>query len=82
MQENYAKNRTTHSKLSIIIIVKQYMCLKTELGTALNFGQRTSGTFILERAWPYAIDAVPLQFGPGSITKVTAQFYYTKHYCH
>ena len=36
---------------------------KTELGPALNFGQRTSGTFILDKAWPYAIDAVPLQFG-------------------
>ena len=50
------------------------------MGPALNFGQRTSGTFILENAWPYAIDAVPLQFGPGQITKVTAQFYYTRHH--
>ena len=34
----------------------------------------------MERAWPFAIDAVPLQFGSAAITKVTAQFYYTKHY--
>ena len=53
---------------------------KTELGPRLNFGERTSATFILDRAWPYAIDAVPLQFGSAQITKVTAQFYYTKHY--
>ena len=33
----------------------------------------------MDRAWPFAIDAVPLQFGSGQITKVTAQFYYTKH---
>ena len=33
----------------------------------------------MERAWPFAIDAVPLQFGSAQITKVTAQFYYSKH---
>jgi len=53
---------------------------KTELGPRFNFGERVSTTFVLERAWPYAIDAVPLQFGSAQITKVTAQFYYTKHY--
>ena len=36
-------------------------------------------TYVMERAWPFAIDAVPLQFGSASITKVTAQFYYSKH---
>ena len=52
---------------------------KTELGPRFNFGERTSMTFILDRAWPYAIDAVPLQFGSAQVTKVTAQFYYSKH---
>ena len=33
----------------------------------------------MERAWPFAIDAVPLQYGSAQITKVTAQFYYSKH---
>ena len=28
----------------------------------------------------HAIDAVPLQFGTAQITKVTAQFYYTRHH--
>tara|TARA_B100000900_G_scaffold357612_1_gene328038 strand:+ start:42 stop:824 length:783 start_codon:yes stop_codon:yes gene_type:complete len=52
---------------------------KTELGPKSSGGVRTSMTYVMERAWPYAIDAVPLQFGSAQITKVTAQFYYTKH---
>ena len=52
---------------------------KTELGPKFNDGVRSSVTYVMERAWPFAIDAVPLQFGSASITKVTAQFYYTKH---
>jgi hypothetical protein len=34
----------------------------------------------MEKAYPYAIDAVPLQFGSSQITKVTAQFKYQRHY--
>lgn len=53
---------------------------KTELGPkSSNDGVRTSVTYVMERAWPFAIDAVPLQFGSASITKVTSQFYYSKH---
>jgi len=52
---------------------------KTERGPADNAGVRTSMTYVMERAWPFAIDAVPLQYGSANITKVTAQFYYTKH---
>ena len=52
---------------------------KTELGPKRDGGLRTSMTYVMERAWPFAIDAVPLQFGSASITKVTAQFYYSKH---
>tara|TARA_B100001989_G_C24200618_1_gene298170 strand:- start:61 stop:285 length:225 start_codon:yes stop_codon:yes gene_type:complete len=36
-------------------------------------------TYLLERAWPFAIDAVPLQFGSNILTKVTCQLYYTRH---
>ena len=78
-QANRAKNRTTTLNYPSQYCKTIYVS-KTELGPALNFGQRTSGTFILDHAWPYAIDAVPLQFGTGQLTKVTAQFYYTKHY--
>ena len=52
---------------------------KTERGPARAGGIRSSITYCMDRAWPFAIDAVPLQFGSGQITKVTAQFYYTKH---
>ena len=51
---------------------------KTELGTN-NQPERTSAVYLLERAWPFAIDAVPLQFGSTLLTKVTCQFYYTRH---
>ena len=34
----------------------------------------------MEKCFPYQIDAVPLQFGSSSITKVTAQFKYQRHY--
>ena len=51
---------------------------KTEIGPD-TAPLRPSVTYLLERAWPFAIDAVPLQFGSTLITKVTAQFYYTRH---
>jgi len=34
----------------------------------------------MEKAWPYQIDAIPLQFGSSQITKVTSQFKYERHY--
>ena len=52
---------------------------KTEIGGAGAVG-RESLCYVMERAWPFAIDAVPLQFGTGQLTKVTAQFYYTRHH--
>ena len=55
------------------------MITKTEQGPN-STTERAGVTYILERAWPYAIDAVPLQFGTAQITKVTAQFYYTRHH--
>ena len=52
---------------------------KTETGPA-STTQRQPITYVLEQAYPYAIDAVPLQFGSAQITKVTAQFKYQRHY--
>ena len=52
---------------------------KTEGGPS-GGASRSSVAYVLERAWPYAIDAVPLQFGTAQLTKVTAQFYYTRHH--
>ena len=52
---------------------------KTESGPE-SPTQRRPITYVIERAYPYAIDAVPLQFGSTQITKVTAQFSYMRHY--
>jgi len=51
---------------------------KTEIGPEFA-PLRPSVTYLLERAWPFAIDAVPLQFGSTLLTKVTCQLYYTRH---
>ena len=51
---------------------------KTEVGPT-HMPLRPSVTYLLERAWPFAVDAVPLQFGSAQLTKVTAQFYYSRH---
>jgi len=42
--------------------------------------ERIPMTYILEQAYPYAIDAVPLQFGSSQLTQVTVQFSYMRHY--
>ena len=52
---------------------------KSEIGPG-STTQRKPITYILEQAYPYAIDAIPLQFGSSQITKVTAQFKYQRHY--
>ena len=51
---------------------------KTEIGPE-DAPLRPSVSYLLERAWPFAIDAVPLQFGSTLLTKVTCQLYYTRH---
>ena len=52
---------------------------KTEMGPN-STTERQPITYVLEKAYPYAIDAIPLQFGSSQITKVTAQFKYQRHY--
>lgn len=52
---------------------------KTESGPN-STTQRAPITYVLEQAFPYAIDAVPLQFGSSQLTQVTAQFSYFRHY--
>jgi hypothetical protein len=52
---------------------------KTESGPK-STTQRVPITYILEKAYPFAIDAIPLQFGSSQITQVTAQFSYMRHY--
>lgn len=60
----------------------QYQCnitiTKTEKGkSAAN--SRASMMYTLIDCFPYAIDAVPLSYGASQVTKVTANFYYSKY---
>lgn len=52
---------------------------KTEMG-GNTATERAPITYVMEKAYPYAIDAVPLQYGNSQITQVTAQFSYMRHY--
>ena len=76
--ETYRENRSTRlaykdSYASTINITK------TESGPN-SPTQRKPITYVMEKAYPYAVDAIPLQFGSSQITKVTAQFKYQRHY--
>jgi hypothetical protein len=59
--------------------VGEITIVKTESGPR-STTQRKPITYVMERAYPYAVDAIPLQFGSSQITKVTAQFKYQRHY--
>ena len=51
---------------------------KTEKGPFAP-NQRTPISYVLQDAYPYSIDAIPLSYGTSQITRVTANFYYAKH---
>lgn len=61
----------------------EYACTikitKAEVGPD-SMTSRRPITYVLEKAFPFAIDAIPLQYGTSQITKVTAQFKYQRHY--
>ena len=52
--------------------------IKTETNATASNG-RAPITYLLENCYPYSIDAVPLSYGSSQITRVTANFYYTRH---
>jgi len=60
----------------------EYQCniliTKSEKGQTSPNG-RPSMMYTLMDCFPYAIDAVPLSYGASQITKVTANFYYSKY---
>jgi hypothetical protein len=41
--------------------------------------ERISLVCVLENVYPYSIDAVPMSYGSSQITRVSANFYYTRH---
>lgn len=36
-------------------------------------------TYLLENCYPYSIDSVPLAYGSSQVTRLTVNFYYTRH---
>ena len=76
--ETYRENRSTRLayKDDYASTIK---ITKTESGPN-SPTQRKPITYVMEKAYPYAVDAIPLQFGSSQITKVTAQFKYQRHY--
>ena len=60
----------------------EYTCsvyiMKTEPNQYAANG-RVPITYILENAYPYALDAVPLSYGSSQITRLNVNFHYTRH---
>ena len=52
--------------------------MKTEPNANAANG-RAPITYILENAYPYAIDAVPLSYGSSQIARVNVNFHYSRH---
>ena len=52
--------------------------IKTEPDAGAANG-RAPITYILENAYPYAIDAVPLSYGTSQLTRVNVNFHYARH---
>ena len=79
----FIENGTSESRTTRVKFRNEYTgtikITKSETGPD-SATQRKPITYVLEQAYPYAIDAVPLQFGSSQITKVTAQFKYQRHY--
>jgi len=52
--------------------------MKTEPNADYANG-RIPTTFVLENAYPYSVDAVPLSYGTSQITRVNVSLYYSRH---
>ena len=52
--------------------------VKTEPNAIASNG-RAPISYILENAYPYSIDAVPLSYGSSQITRVNVSLYYSRH---
>ena len=52
--------------------------IKTEPNASASNG-RAPITYLLENAYPYSIDAVPLSYGSSQITRVNVNFHYSRH---
>ena len=52
--------------------------MKTE-PNGQSSGGRAPVTYMLENAYPYSIDSVPLAYGTSQVTRVNVNFYYSRH---
>ena len=52
---------------------------KTEPGSE-SATERVPISYVLEYAYPYAVDAIPLSFGSSQLVQCTASFSYMRHY--
>ena len=75
-------NRSTADKSIRLRYPDEYQCnvtiIKSEKSANAPNG-RPSMLYTMIDCFPYAIDAVPLSYGASQITKVTANFYYSKY---
>ena len=53
--------------------------VKVERGMSSST-ERVSAVHVLQDAYPYTVESIPLSFGASQITKATATFHYTKHH--
>ena len=72
-----ATNRVNRLKFS-----DEYTCdlkiTKTEPNASGADG-RAPATYIMENCYPYSIDSVPLSYGSSQVSRLTVNFYYTRH---
>jgi hypothetical protein len=57
----------------------QISVLKGEKNNTSDIG-RPSIRYVMEGAYPYSVDSIPLSFGTTTLVKVTANFYYERWY--
>ena len=57
----------------------QISVLKAEKDNQSEIG-RPSIRYVMEGAYPYSVDSIPLSFGTSTLVKITANFYYERWY--
>jgi len=72
------RNRTTRLRYPESY-VSTLQVAKVERGPTSDT-QRVSMVHVLQDAYPYSVETVPLSFGGSTLVKVTGNFYYSKHY--
>ena len=81
-EEIKANAPLTSNRTNRLKYLDQYACtlkiMKTEPSVDAANG-RSGVAYLLEECYPYSIDAVPLAYGSSQITRLTVNFYYSRH---